>query len=187
MYARAYPLIQCLGAEIQSSACFSPSVLRLYLSTDADALDKNGQNTRRNAFLSAERVLAAGPGGAPQPLAPAPRAQLVRPALGKTRSHAPLSSHKGHRGKKIMEVTYIFCSPKKQEVTYFIFILFLIDFLSRFWAFRNKSSSKHGGGGDKKIHLGSSQITKKCGGFFLRFFFSRGCFARFFYRGLGVS
>jgi hypothetical protein len=108
-----------------------------------DALDKNGRNTRRNVFLSAKRVLAAGPGGAPQPLAPTPRAQLVRAALGKMRSHAPLSSHKGRRGKKMIKVTYIFCSPKKEEVTYFILFLFLSSFfIAFFWVFRNKSSSK---------------------------------------------
>ena len=67
-------------------------------------------------------------------------------------------------------------APKTKVVTCFIlfsFSFFLIDFLSRFWAFRDKGGSK----------------TRKSP-FFLCFFFfvSLGCFARFFLIAfLGVS
>jgi hypothetical protein len=49
--------------------------------------------------------------------------------------------------KKVTKVTYICRSPEKKVVTYFILFLFLFlffdrFFLSRFWAFRNKGSSK---------------------------------------------
>jgi hypothetical protein len=85
--------------------------------------------------------------------------------------------------KKMTKATYICRSAKKKVVTYFILFLFLflflIDFKGVFWAFRNKGSSK-----TRKTFLKKSISAhpKKCGFFFLRFFFfSLGCFVRFFF------
>jgi hypothetical protein len=58
--------------------------------------------------------------------------------------------------KKMTEVTYICRSPQNKAVTCFFFFSFPpLDFLSRFWAFRNKESSK-----TRKKAKSSGLITK---------------------------
>jgi hypothetical protein len=87
--------------------------------------------------------------------------------------------------KKMTKVTYICRSAKKKVVTYFILFLFYFYFLSIFfkgvfWAFRNKGSSKTRKNFSPKKSIWAHH--KKCGFFFLRFFFfTLGCFVRFFF------
>jgi hypothetical protein len=72
-------------------------------------------------------------------------------------------------------VTYICCSAKKKVVTYsilflFSFLFFIVFFNAFFWVFRNKGSPKT----RKKTFFSRKSIWahhKKCGFFFVRFFF----------------
>jgi hypothetical protein len=79
------------------------------------------------------------------------------------------------------KVTYICRSPEKKVVTYFILFLFLffIDFFNRvFGRFVTRGVQKH----DKKNRKNpSGLITKNAAFFYSVFFFTLGCFARFFF------
>jgi hypothetical protein len=87
--------------------------------------------------------------------------------------------NKGGREKQMTKATYICRSAKKKVVTYFLLLLYCflsIFFKGVFWAFRNKGSSKTRK--KKKIEKVHAH-HKKCG----FFFFSLGCFVRFFLTG----
>jgi hypothetical protein len=99
----------------------------------------------------------------------------------------PKCTATGAAKKKMTKVTYIYRGAKKKVVTsyllyfIFIFIFIFIDFFFKgvFGAFRNKGSSK-----TRKIFFPKKSIWahhKKCGFFPLRFFFTPGCFVRFFF------
>jgi hypothetical protein len=93
-------------------------------------------------------------------------------------------SPRGAVKKQITKATYICRGAKKKVVTYFILFLFLFLFFrillrAFFGRFVTRGVQKHEKHCFSKKYI--SAHHKKCGVFFLRFFFfSLGCFVRFF-------